>query len=143
MSQSKPREAVEQFFYNLDHIYDDPPTNPLSNFDDEVVFTVTGQTPMSKTHYGLKTIIEGHAAAEEKMFIPPKTYRAYPIEWFEEDDKVALVTRVRLETRHGVPYNGVYFFFFRVADGKLVRIVENVEESLAWQTSFDVHLEPE
>lgn len=142
MPPGHAREVAERFFYDLDHMYDNPPTNPLDSFHEDVVFTVTGQTPMSRTHHGLKTIMEEHAATEAQLFIPTKTYKMYPIEWFEDGDKVAMVGRVRLETPHGTPYNNVYFFYFRVQDGKLIRIIENIDESLGYTVAFDMHLEP-
>jgi ketosteroid isomerase-like protein len=142
MAKGEARKVVDQFFHDLDHMYDDPPTNPLRTFHEDVVFTVTGQTPMSKTNYGLKSIIEGHAAREARLFVKPKTYRMYPIEWFEEGDKVAMIGRVRLETPYGIPYNNTYFFYFRVENGKLVRVIENIDESLGYVSPFDTHLEP-
>ncbi len=143
MPESEIKKAVNQFYHNLDHMYDDPPTNPLDNFHEEITFTVTGQTPMSTTHNGLKTIIEGHAETEASLFVPPRTYRMYPLEWIEDGDRAALTCRVRLETTLGIPYNNVYFFYFRVKDGKLIHIIENIDESLGYTVPFDTHLEPD
>ncbi len=89
------------------------------------------------------TIVEGHAETEASLFVPPRTYRMYPLEWIEDGDRAALICRVRLETTLGVPYNNVYFFYFRVKDGKLIHIIENIDESLGYTVPFDTHLEPD
>jgi ketosteroid isomerase-like protein len=100
----------------------------LDALDDNIQWTVTGTTSISKTYVGKQSIIEDFlgpfsAAIDGHIHITPENFIA-------EGDYVALQGRGESRTKAGVEYNNTYCWVYKFKDGKIISIVEYLDTEL-------------
>ena len=132
--------VVRQFFADLKAVFRGENVNPYRMMSDDVEFVVTGQTPLSGTWRGLRTVLEEFLPAAAPLMGRAPGHGLFPLEFIAEGRKVAVLARGRGSNVLGVPYNNTYFLWFEVRDGKITRYIEDFDSSLAWRIIFRVHI---
>jgi ketosteroid isomerase-like protein len=140
-----PTEAsvavVRQFFADLRAALNGEPVNPYRTFSDDVEFVVTGQTPLSGTWHGMRSVMEDFFPRASPLMGRADGHGLYQLEYIAQAGQVAVLARGRGSNAVGAPYNNTYFLWFDVRDGKITRYVEDFDSSLAWRAIFRCHLE--
>jgi len=119
-----PREVIESFYEKLAR--NDVP-GLWSLYAPDLVYTVTGTTPLSGTFRGLDEI-------REKLFVPVfskvKDLVLTPEQLVVEGDTVVALVRGQAKTAEGDPYCNRYAFVFRVREGRIVEVTEFLDTAL-------------
>lgn len=95
---------------------------------DDVRWTVTGRTKWSKTYDGKQAVLTELFGAIRAR-IADRT-RTIPDRFIAEDDFVVVEAHGQNTTRSGQPYNNVYCFVIRVADGKIRELTEYMDTEM-------------
>jgi ketosteroid isomerase-like protein len=100
----------------------------LDALDDNIQWTVTGTTSISKTYNGKQEVIADFLgpfgeAIDGHIHITPDNFIA-------DGDYVALQGRGESRTKTGVDYNNTYCWVYKFKDGKIVSIVEYLDTEL-------------
>lgn len=136
-------EAIIREFFELNtRAFRGEPVDPLATLHEELVWTMTGSTPVARTYQGLKKFREAIGRALATQFRPHPTFGLYPCKIIVSGNRAAVIARAHGESAHGHPYTNHYFFFMEIKDGKIVRVLESCDGSLVWQSVFNRHLEP-
>ena len=133
--------VVRQFFADLRAALNGEPVNPYRTMSDDVEFVVTGQTPLSGTWRGMRSVMEDFMARASPLMGRAAGHGLYPLEFIAQDRQVAVLARGRGSNAVGLPYNNTYFLWFDVEDGRITRYIEDFDSSLAWRAIFRCHLE--
>lgn len=101
---------------------------------DSFCWILPGQTAWSRRY-------EGKQVVREQLFKPlfaqfAGTYTNRATRFVAEDDVVVVECRGEVITRKGKPYNNTYCYVCRLADGKLVELVEYMDTQLV-DTALD------
>jgi ketosteroid isomerase-like protein len=100
----------------------------LDALDDDIEWTLTGTTSISKTYKGKQSVIDDFlgpvvGAIDGHMHITPDNFIA-------DGDYVALQGRGEARTKTGVQYNNTYCWVYKFKDKKIVSIVEYLDTEL-------------
>jgi uncharacterized protein len=100
-------------------------TNGTGNFfellDDDVVWTITGKSPISKRYYGRKQFMEeAIAPLNERLsqLIVPTLSGIYA-----DGDMVIALWNGKATAKDGVPYNNTYSWHMKMKDGKIIEVI--------------------
>ena len=132
---------VRQFFDDLRSALNGEPVNPYRTMSDDVEFVVTGQTPLSGTWHGMRSVMEDFMAQASPLMGRAAGHGLFPLEFIAQGRQVAVLARGRGSNAVGLPYNNSYFLWFDVEDGRITRYIEDFDSSLAWRAIFRCHLE--
>lgn len=134
--------VVRRFFADLRAALNGEEIDPYRTMADDVVLTVTGQTPLSGTWRGRRAVMEQFLPAAAPLMGRAPGHGLFPVELVAEGHRVAVLARGRGSNALGEPYNNTYFLWFEVRGGRITRYVEDFDSSLAWQVIFRCHLAP-
>lgn len=134
------RDVVMAFIADITAAHAGEAIDPFRRFADEALMIIPGTTPLSGEWRKQRFHTEFLPRAMQLMGTQPGQGFC-PTRVIAEGDKVAVIARARGSSISGRPYNNVYFLFFQVRDGMIVRYFEGFDSSLAYQAIFDVHLE--
>jgi ketosteroid isomerase-like protein len=100
----------------------------LDALDDNIQWTLTGTTSISKTYNGKQEVIEDFLGPigelmDGHIHITPENFIA-------DGDYVALQGRGEARTKAGVDYNNTYCWVYKFKDGKIISIVEYLDTEL-------------
>ena len=141
MSESETASVVRQFFdMNIRAIRGER-VDIFALMHDELVWTMTGSTPVARTYRGLEEFRDIIGRALAVQFRTDPSFGLYLRKLIVSGNRAAVIARGHCESSHGHLYNNHYFFFMEVRDGKLYRVLESCDGSLVWQSVFDKHLE--
>jgi ketosteroid isomerase-like protein len=133
--------VVKQFFADLKAALNGEPVNPYATMSDDVEFVVTGQTPLSGTWRGMRSVMEDFLTAASPLMGRAPGHGLRPTEYIAEGSSVVVLARGRGSNAVGAPYNNSYFLWFDVRNGRITRYIEDFDSSLAWRAIFRCHLE--
>jgi ketosteroid isomerase-like protein len=133
--------VVRQFFDDLRAALNGEPVNPYRTMSDDVEFVVTGQTPLSGTWHGMRSVMEDFMAQASPLMGRAAGHGLIPLEFIAQGRQVAVLARGRGSNAVGLPYNNSYFLWFDVENGRITRYIEDFDSSLAWRAIFRCHLE--
>jgi len=133
--------VVRQFFADLKAALNGEPVNPYATMADDVEFVVTGQTPLSGTWHGMRSVMEDFFPAASPLMGRAPGHGLRPMEFIAEGNHVVVLARGRGSNAIGTPYNNSYFLWFDVEHGRIKRYIEDFDSSLAWLVIFRCHLE--
>lgn len=134
------REVVLGFIADITAAHAGEAIDPFRRFAEDGVMIIPGTTPLSGTWRKSRFYTDFLPRAMQLM--GTKAGQGFcPTRVVAEGSKVAVIARARGSAISGRPYNNVYFLFFEVRDGLIVRYFEGFDSSLAYQAIFDVHLE--
>jgi len=100
----------------------------VESMADDFNWTVTGTTRWSKTYAGKQAVLEGVLAPLRERLTPPII--VVGDRFIADEDYVVVEARGQNMTKRGVPYNNMYCFVFRVANGKLLEVTEYMDTQL-------------
>jgi len=133
--------VVRQFFADLRAALNGDDVNPYRTMSDDVEFVVTGQTPLSGTWRGMRSVVEDFLARASPLMGRAEGHGLLPLEYIAQGPQVAVLARGRGSNALGEPYNNSYLLWFDVHDGRITRYIEDFDSSLAWRAIFRCHLE--
>jgi ketosteroid isomerase-like protein len=134
------REVVLGFIADITAAHAGEAIDPFRRFAEDGVMIIPGTTPLSGVWRKSRFYTDFLSRAMQLMGTKPG--QGFCPTWvIAEGNKVAVIARARGSAISGRPYNNVYFLFFEVRDGQIVRYFEGFDSSLAYQAIFDVHLE--
>jgi len=95
---------------------------------DDVRWTLTGDTPWSRTYAGKQAVRDELLAPLFAQFADQYTNVAQS--FTADEDRVVVEARGHVTTTAGKPYENTYCFVFRLADGKVAAITEYFDTQL-------------
>mgnify|MGYP001164854875 CR=1 FL=1 len=107
----------------------------LGVLDADVVWTIIGDTPVSKTFRGLKDVEENLLAEIFKRTNQEAGLNLEVIETISEGDKVVARVQGTVEAKYG-PYNNTYCHVFTVLNGKIIEDIEYLDTVLIHKTWY-------
>lgn len=135
------REVVDQFMALFNRAISGEEVNPFVLVADTLEYTVTGQTPISMTIHGPQELVEKIFSQVVARVKREPGFGLYPYEYIQDGERLVVLMRGRGESARGIPYNNDYFFLFEVKDGKVVRMIEELDPSHVMQSIFNHRLE--
>jgi hypothetical protein len=118
------REVIEAFYEKLGR---GDIAGVTALYAPDMVYTVTGTTPLSGRYVGLDEI-------REKLFVPVfsrvRNLALTPEELIAEGERVVALVRGKGTGPGGAPYENRYAFVFRVRDGKIREMTEFLDTAL-------------
>ena len=132
MSVEENKRVVHEFFNTVSN---DNFQGALSVLDVDIVWTIIGDTPISKTFRGLKDVEENLL---KEIFRCTKREAGINLEVVEticEGDKVVARVQGTVEAKYG-PYNNTYCHVFTVRDGKIIEDIEYLDTALINKTWY-------
>jgi hypothetical protein len=108
-------------------------SRPFVNaMDEDFQWTVTGNTPWSKTYAGKQVVLtELFGTLRSRI---DGRIRTIPDRFIAEDDYVVVEAHGQNTTVKGEPYNNHYCFVFRLSGGKLKQVTEYLDTELVTAT---------
>ena len=100
----------------------------VESMADDFSWTVTGTTRWSKTYAGKQAVLDGVLTPLRERLAPPII--VVGDRFIADEDHVVVEARGQNTTKPGVPYNNMYCFVFRVANGKLLEVTEYMDTQL-------------
>ena len=100
----------------------------VDSMADDFSWTITGTTKWSKKYDGKRAVTHELLGALLTRLVPPIIVEAH--RFIADEDYVVVEARGRNTTKDGVPYNNVYCYVFRLADGKLQEMTEYMDTEL-------------
>jgi uncharacterized protein len=98
------------------------------NMADEFSWTITGTTKWSKKYDGKRAVTDELFGALRTRLVSPIVVEAR--RFIADEDYVVVEARGKNTTKDGVPYNNIYCYVFRLADGKLQEMTEYLDTEL-------------
>ena len=142
MSAETPREVVDAFIDISCQGLGGEPVDVFAVLDDQVEYIRHGIKPIEAKCKSLAEVRERVFPPEVLAAIMPRPgFGMYPLEYIEEGNRVVVIMKGRGANIYGVPYDNTYFFLFEVRNGKIVRVVEDLDASLSFRCFYHVHLE--
>jgi ketosteroid isomerase-like protein len=125
MSAVENKELLQHIFAELSQGNSKP---FVESMDENFRWTVTGNTPWSKTYEGKQTVLtELFGALRARI---AGNLRTTASRFIAEDDLVVVEARGNNTTKTGKPYNNSYCFIFRISGGKLQEVTEYLDTEL-------------
>ena len=132
MSVEANKQVVREFFSAMS---DGNLEGALAVLAADIVWTIIGDTPVSKTFRGLKDL-EGNLVSEISRRVKLEVgITLEVVELIGEGDKVVARVQGTCEAKHG-PYNNTYCHVFTVHDGKIVEDIEYLDTSLIHESWY-------
>jgi ketosteroid isomerase-like protein len=138
--EQQTRQVVDGFLTDIIATQEGRAQDYLSHMDEDVIFTIAGQTPLSGTYHGVKAVREKFRARAKVVMGRRLGYGLIPTDYIGEGEELVVLARGRGGSLDGFPYNNTYFLYFRVKNGKIVHYTEDFDSSLAWRAIFQCHL---
>jgi ketosteroid isomerase-like protein len=126
MSVAENRKVVHEFFSAMSN---GNLQGALNVLDVNIVWTIIGDTPVSKTFRGLKDLEENLVKEIFRCVNPEAGIFLEVIETISEGDKVVARVEGTVEGKYG-PYNNTYCHVFTVNDGKIIENMEYLDTTL-------------
>ena len=126
MSIEENKQVVHEFFSAMSN---DNPEGALALLANDIVWTIIGDTPVSKTFRGLKDVEENLLNEAFRNIKLEVGITLEVVETIAENDKVVARVQGTIEGKHG-PYNNTYCHVFTVRDGKIVGDIEYLDTAL-------------
>ena len=126
MSVEENKQVVHEFFSAMSN---DNPEGALALLANDIVWTIIGDTPVSKTFRGLKDVEENLLNEAFRNIKLEAGIILKVVETIAEDDKVVARVQGTCEGKHG-PYNNTYCHVFTVRDSKIVEDIEYLDTAL-------------
>jgi uncharacterized protein len=142
MSESEVAAVVRQFFEMNIRAMRGERVDIFALLHEDLVWTMTGSTPVARSYRGLKEFKEIIGKALAIQFRTGPNFGLYLCNLLVSGNRAAVIARGHGESACGHTYNNQYFFFMEVRERKLYRVLESCDGSLVWQSVFDRHLEP-
>jgi hypothetical protein len=124
------REVIETFYEKLAR---GDMAGVMAMYAPDVVYTMTGTTPVSGTYRGLDEI-------REKLLVPIfsrlRDLVLTPDEIIADGERVVALARGKAKTADGAPYENRYAFVFRVHDGAIAEVTEFLDTALVETVLF-------
>ncbi len=133
MSSEKNKEIVRQAMAALGRGDID---EFLANADDNVTFTLIGNTPVSGTVRGKQTALEGLRSALGTRIEGGGIVMTID-NLIAEGDYVAEQARGKARTKSGKDYNNTYCRVWHIVDGKVKSLVEYLDTELVREAFSD------
>jgi len=141
MSMEDVEAAVRNFFAANTRASRGERVDPLAFCHPDLIWTMTGSTPVARTYNGLDEFRNTIGKALAMQFSTGPNFGLYPLKIVVEGNRAAVVIKGQAESAHGTTYNNNYFFFIEVKDGKLFKVLESCDGALVMQSVFGTHLE--
>jgi hypothetical protein len=141
MLDKEPRQVVDDFINYTNRAGSGENVDPFGAFHEDITWTMTGNTPISRTYKNLADIRNNIGAAMATQFKPGRGYGIYPYQYISEGNRIVVLAKARGQNAKGIPYRNSYFFLFEMKDGKIYRAVECYDGSHVMMSPFDMHLE--
>lgn len=141
MSNEDIKKVVDDFVDFTNRAGAGENIDPFGAFHENVTWTMTGNTPISRAYRGLNDMRNTLGAAMGNQFKAGPGYGIYPYMYIFEGDRVAVLAKARGQGANGLPYRNSYFFRFEIKDGKIFNSVECYDGSHVMMCPFDMHLE--
>jgi hypothetical protein len=126
MSIEENKQVVHEFFSAMSN---DNPEGALALLANDIVWTIIGDTPVSKTFRGLKDVEENLLNEAFRNIKLEAGITLEVVETIAENDKVVARVQGTIEAKHG-PYNNTYCHVFTVRDGKIIEDIEYLDTAL-------------
>ena len=129
---SENEKPVHEFF---NYVSNGNFQGALSVLDRDIVWTIIGDTPVSKTFRGLKDVEENLL---QEIFRCTKREAGITLEVIEtisEGNKVVARVQGNVEAIYG-PYNNTYCHVFTVRNGKIIEDIEYLDTALIHKTWY-------
>jgi uncharacterized protein len=126
MSDVSNKEIMQEIFSGLSK---GDPQLFVESMADDFRWTVAGATKWSKTYDGKKAVLTELFGLLSSKLAGAITTTAH--RFIADGDYVAVEARGSSTTKKGNPYNNIYCFVFRLADGKLREVTEYMDTELA------------
>jgi hypothetical protein len=125
-----PREVIETFYEKLAR---GDMAGVMALYAPDIVYTMTGTTPVSGTYHGLDEI-------REKLLVPIfsrlRDLVLTPDELIADGERVVALARGEAKTTSGAPYRNRYAFVFRVRGGAIAEVTEFLDTALVETALF-------
>lgn len=141
MSGQDVEAAIRNFFAANTRASRGERVDPLAYCHPDLIWTMTGSTPVARTYNGLDEFRNIIGKALAMQFSTGPEFGLYPIDIIVEGNRAAVIVKGQAESAHGVTYNNNYFFFIEVKDGKLFKVLESCDGALVMQSVYGTHLE--
>jgi uncharacterized protein len=125
MSAAENKQLMQHIFAELAQGNDKPFRDSLA---DDFRWHLTGTTQWSKTYEGKQAVLDDLLRPLFAQFADQYTNTAQ--RFIAEGDYVVVECRGRVTTKAGKPYNNVYCWVCRIADGKLEELTEYMDTEL-------------
>lgn len=125
MNAAENKRLMQAIFFELSHGNGKPFVDAMA---DDFCWTVPGTTKWSKTYHGKKAVTEELFKPLFAQFADRYTNTAH--RFIAEDDYVVVECQGQVMTKTGMPYNNVYCYVCRFAEGKLRELIEYMDTEL-------------
>ncbi len=132
MSIEDNKQVIRDFFSTL---CGGDMDGALALCHDDVVWTIIGDTPVSKTFHGHKGVAEDLMGEVFKVINEEDGLRVDIIEMIAEGDRVVARAQGTITGNHG-PYNNTYCHVFTVRDGKIAEDIEYLDTTLVHRSLY-------
>jgi ketosteroid isomerase-like protein len=100
----------------------------MDTLADDIRWTVTGRTAWSRTYEGKRAVVDELMRPLFAQFAG--RYRNTATRVIADDEHVVIECRGEVTTKSGKPYNQVYCYVCRMADGKVRDLTEYLDTEL-------------
>jgi uncharacterized protein len=100
----------------------------IDSLADDIRWTITGTTAWSKTYDGKQAVRTEILQPLRAQFADQYTSTLHRL--IAEDDYVVVECRGRVTTKTGKPYNNIYCWVCRIADGEVKELTEYMDTEL-------------
>jgi ketosteroid isomerase-like protein len=125
MSAIDNKQLLQHIFAELSNGNSKPFFDSL---DDDVTWTIIGTTRWSGTYRGKQAVLSDLLRPLRAQF--GDQYTATALRIIAEGDHVVVEGRGRVTTKAGMPYHNTYCWIYRVADGKVLEVMEYMDTQL-------------
>ncbi len=132
MSVETNKQTVRDFFAALSG---GDLAGALALCHDDVVWTIIGETPVSKTFTGTKAVEDELMGEVLKVIDVNAGIQVDIVELIAEGDKVVARAQGTITGNHG-PYNNTYCHVFTLRDGKIAEDVEYLDTALIHRSLY-------
>ncbi len=126
MSVEANKQVIRDFF---DTLCGGDMDGALALCHEDVVWTIIGDTPVSKTFHGHKGVAEDLMGEVFEVIDADAGIGIDILELIAEGDKVVCRAQGTITGKHG-PYNNTYCHVFTVRDGKIAEDMEYLDTAL-------------
>ena len=126
MSIESNKQVVQEFFSAMSN---GDLEGALAVLNAEIVWTIIGDTPVSKTFRGIKDLEENCVSEIIQNVKLEAGIALEVVELIGEGDKVVARVQGTCDAKYG-PYNNTYCHVFTVRDGKIVEDIEYLDTTL-------------
>lgn len=125
MGTIENKRLMQQIFIELEKGNGKPFVDAMA---DDFSWTITGNSPWSKTYSGKKAVLNDLMKPLFAQFAGQYTNKAQ--RFIAEDDFVVVECRGRVNTKSGKPYNNAYCYVCRFDGGQMRELTEYLDTQL-------------